>query len=46
MEHVILLLKAKEAGHGPALRVAVAVVWQVERLLLGAFWALPAVGSD
>ena len=44
LEHVLLLLKSIKAGLELGLRIAVATVWQMERLLPQASWACPSVG--
>ena len=47
LEHVILLLKSIKAGLRPALRIALATIWQKERLLPQASWACPSsLGTD
>lgn len=46
LEHVILLLKSIKAGLKPGLRIAVATVWQMERLLPQDSRACPSVGPD
>lgn len=47
LEHVILLLKSIKSGLRPVLRIAVATIWQMERLLPQASWAHPSsAGPD